>query len=47
MQEAVKNVEDYLAKHGERLPAKAGSPLSHGYRPEVDVSDELGEDEAS
>ena len=44
---AVENVETYLRKKGESLPAKARTPLSHGYRPELDISDELGAGEAS
>ena len=44
---AVKNVEDYLRARGKCLAAKAVTPLSHGYRPEVDVSPELGPDESS
>ncbi len=38
---AVKNVEEYLAKKGEKLVAKAPTALSNGYRPEIDVSPEL------
>ena len=41
------NVEDHLAKAGEKLPYKAPTPLSSGYHPEIDVSPELGETEAS
>ena len=41
MQAAVKNVETYLAKCGEKLPNKANTPLSSCYRPEIDISDEL------
>jgi len=52
---AVKNVEAYLEKkgiklpgyEGPRLPARASAPLKPGYRPELDVSDELGPEEAS
>ena len=47
VQAAVTNVEEYLSKRNERLPARAGAPLSNGYRPEVDVTEELGESEAS
>jgi hypothetical protein len=39
---AVKNVESYLASKGEKLAARASSPISHGYRPEIDVTEELG-----
>ena len=41
VQAAVKNVETYLAKCGEKLPNKANTPLSSCYRPEIDISDEL------
>jgi hypothetical protein len=47
VQSAVRNVEDHLAKAGEKLPYKATTPLSSGYRPEIDVSPELGETDAS
>ena len=47
VQAAVKNVEDYLGKKGENLPARVKTPLSNGYRPEVDTTDELGPAEAS
>ena len=47
VQSAVKNVEEHLAKVGEKLPYKAPTPLSSGYRPEIDVSPELGEADAS
>ena len=35
---AVDNVEEYLDKKGQKLPAKALTPLSSKYRPEVDIS---------
>jgi hypothetical protein len=44
---AVSNVKEYLAKKGKSLPAKAKTPLSSGYRPEVDISEELGPEDAS
>ena len=40
-------MEDYLGKKGQKVPAKAPTPLSSQYRPEVDISEELGEDEGS
>jgi hypothetical protein len=40
VQNAIKNVEAYLKKHGKCLPAKASSPLSTDYRPELDISPE-------
>ncbi len=47
VQSAVQNVENHLAKSGEKLPYKAPTPLLSGYRPEIDVSSGLGESEAS
>jgi hypothetical protein len=47
VQSAVQNVENHLAKLGEKLPYKAPTPLLSGYRPEIDVSSKLGESEAS
>ncbi|KAL7528322.1 hypothetical protein ACHAXR_005938, partial [Thalassiosira sp. AJA248-18] len=44
---AVDNVETYLKKKGETLPAKAPTPLSTGYRPEIDLTPELGAADAS
>ena len=41
VQSSVVNVEDYLHKRGEKLP-KTKSPWPSTYRPEVDVSPELG-----
>ncbi len=38
VQNAIGNVEDYLAKKGEKLPPRAKSPWSSNYRPEADVS---------
>jgi hypothetical protein len=47
VQSVVQNVENHLAKSGEKLPYKAPTPLLSGYRLEIDVSSELGESEAS
>lgn len=47
VQAAVTNVEDYLATKGEKLVAKAPTPMSNGYRPEIDLSPELAEKDAS
>ena len=47
VQTAVKNVEEYLVKKGQSLKAKALDPLPKGYRPEIDVSEELRSEEAS
>jgi len=41
MQAAVKNADKYLEKKGEKLVAKAPTPLSSGYHPEIDISQEL------
>ncbi len=38
VQAAVKNVEEYLPLKGEKLVAKAPTPLSNRYRPEIDMS---------
>ena len=40
-------MEEYLGKKRKKLPAKALTPLSSKYRPEVDISEEIGEDEGS
>jgi hypothetical protein len=47
VQAAVRNVEDHLAKTGEKLPCKAPTPLSSGYRPEIDESPELSDTDSS
>ena len=47
VQAAVKNVESYLLKSGKSLKAKAADVLPKGYRPEIDISPELGPQEAS
>jgi hypothetical protein len=44
---AVKNVQEHLDKKGLKLPYKAPTPLSTDYRPEIDVTPELGEADAS
>ena len=41
---AVTNVTEVLNKKGLRLPSKCFTPLSNGYRPEVDVTAELKAD---
>jgi hypothetical protein len=47
VQSAVRNVEEHLqAKGDEKLPYKAPTPLSSGYRPEIDISPELKDDDA-
>ena len=47
VQGAVENVERYLKLKGKFLPRKASTPLSAGYRPEIDTSKELAPSEAS
>lgn len=41
VQAAVSNVEGYLNMKGLKLPSRASTSLSHGYRPEIDTTDEL------
>ena len=38
---AIKNIEQMLAETNQRLPTKCRTPLSSGYRPELDTSPEL------
>ncbi len=40
-------MEEYLSSKGEKLLAKAATPLSNGYRPEIDMSPELESVDAS
>jgi hypothetical protein len=47
VQAAVRNVEDHLAKTGEKLPYKAPTPLSSKYCPEIDLSPQLGDTDSS
>ena len=44
---AVQNVEECLKREGGALPARAPTPLSREYRPELDTSEELPPDEAA
>ena len=44
---AVKNVEDRLEKLGQKLPGKAETPLRTDYMPELDVTADLGAQEAT
>ena len=46
-QSVVANFEECLAKRGDKLQARAGAPLSNGYRPEIDISEEHDEAKAS
>ena len=50
VQAAIKNVEEYLGKDQNpkmKLPTRAETPLQTSYRPELDVSPELGPVEAA
>ena len=47
VQSAVRNVEAHLSKIGGKLPTRAATPFSSGYRPEIDVSKELNPTEAA
>jgi hypothetical protein len=47
VQAAVKNVHDHSVKKGTKLPYSAPNPLSTDYCPEIDVTPELGETDAS
>jgi hypothetical protein len=49
VQEAVRNVKDYYRRErpGQGWPKHASTPFQRDYRPETDLSKELGEDEAS
>ena len=38
---AIENIEQTLAETNQRLPTKCQTPLSSGYRPELDTSPEL------
>ena len=44
---AVQNVLAYLKKRGKGLAAKAPAPMSNGHRPEIDITPELGEEDAT
>lgn len=47
VQLAVHNVEQHLKKRGLVLPARASTPIKHGYQPEIDISEELDIEEAN
>ena len=44
---AVSNVESYLQSKKMKLPSRVSTPLSIGYRPELDTSDELKDEDAA
>ena len=43
----VKNVIEYLKKRGEGLIAKAATPITSDYRSDIDITPELGEEDAA
>ena len=47
VEEAVSNVVDYLEKQNQKLVTKTPTPLTSGYRPEIDVMAELDAADAS
>jgi hypothetical protein len=49
VQEAVSNCEEYLTREcdGRTLSRKAKTPFKSGYRPELDISPELGPEQAT
>ena len=46
VQEAIRNVEQYLKKRDLALVKKASTPMTANYSPELDGSKELGSDDA-
>ena len=47
VRDTVDNVEEYIGEKGHKLAAKALTPMTSQYRPEVDTREESGEDDAS
>ena len=47
VQDDVNNFEQYLKVKGKKLLAKAPAPFQNNYRPEIEMTEELGEDDAS
>ena len=47
VQGSVKNVEDHLAKTGDKLPTRNPSPWTSNYRPECDTTPELSPTKAA
>jgi hypothetical protein len=47
VKEAVRNVESWLSRSGHALKSKAPSVLPSGYKPEMDASDLLGDENAN
>ena len=46
VQDAVKNVEQYLKVKGKKPIAKTPDPFQNNYRPEIDMTEDMGEDDA-
>ena len=46
VQDAVNNIEQYLKVKGKKLLEKVPAPFKNGYRPEIDMTEDLGEDDA-
>ena len=44
---AVDNVKEYLSNKGKKLAVKSLTPLTSNYRPDINITEELGEDESS
>ena len=47
VQDAVNNVEQYLKVKVKKLLAKAPAPFQKNYCPEIDMTEELGEDDVA
>ena len=47
VQDAVNNVEQYLKVKGKKLISKAPALFQNNYRPEIDMTEELGDDDAA
>ena len=47
VQDAMNNVEQYLKFKGKKLFAKAPAPFQNNYRPEIDMTEELGNYDAA
>ena len=47
VQEAVRNVEAYLSLKGGKLPNRAETPMQTSYRPELNITPELGPTDAA
>jgi hypothetical protein len=47
LKEAIRNVQNWLESRGKRLKTKTTTVLPSGYRPELDLSELLGDDDAS